>query len=285
MLLLGFSACDLLVLKPSADAVPLIVISEKLFEGTEAEKAAKLVVSGRVKRLRRLLEKNPELIDSRDTLYNASLLHLAVFQHQSECALVLLEHGADPLALDHTNRTPMLMLVYSKYHHEEQLLLAMIEKATIEGQQDSNEINRVLVHAAGSLYDLSILEGLVQRGANVDYWDTTRAFFAPTPEALTNEPKQVGKALHFESALSSATRTSRYNNLRFLLSNGANVNRGVRITLGGDTINFVQDLVEEEACDRLWWTSEEKCQDFYKSELYEALEDWYVEEKGGLRRL
>jgi uncharacterized protein len=158
-----------------------------IFKNTEGYDLAMAVKQNNTRKIKRLLEKKPHLLNFQEPVYGQSLLKWAIRMEQFEAAKTLLEAGANPDIQSFNGWSPLTEaagnLSTSKYL---ELLIefgADVNAVSVETTQENPFINRwtPLMFAIRNFENVQIL---ITNGADVNYlhnlkntkWSMTKQF-------------------------------------------------------------------------------------------------------------
>lgn len=228
----------------SAATVPKVSYMRAVSSSQGDEALFGAVRLGKVEQVKRMIAKNPKLVQVKSLGDGSTLLHLAVNKGNIVMAKLLLENSADVNAKNSLGSTPLDIAVIMGYKSIARLLL--------ENGADVNTkdlIGFTPLHTAAIVGDTDIAKFLIENGAEVDakksgglslsnttplHWavyngqtDTAKLLIERGADVNAKSSEDNSTPLHW-AAVSWKTDM-----IKALLENGANVNT---IESGGETI-------------------------------------------------
>ena len=198
---------------------PSTAYSIARYESTPVWEAAKAVQSEDTATIKIFFQKQPSLINFKDTMYNMTLLHWAVFNQKFYSAKTLVEMGADPNIKDKSGESAFIESAF-KLETSQFLILLLSHGGDINAVSNYSIRRTPLI--AASETRLESVKILVKAGANVNF-----------------VPHQ------YESALVGACRASRIEIVKYLIMEaGADFTTIAGHRLNKTTYNII-DLIND----------------------------------------
>jgi ankyrin repeat protein len=175
-----------------------------------------------------LLARNPEQINVRDSLSNASVLHYAMLGRKKDLVEFLISHGADVNAKDDSNSTPLHTA--AKIGQQDLVKLLIANRANTNARDSSGSTP---LHKAASTGQIEIVKFFIANGVDVDSTDNNGSTPLHLASAGDKKDKDIAKLLIGEKAnvnakdndgktpLHRATESSRIEVIQLLIANGA----------------------------------------------------------------
>lgn len=183
----------------------------KLFQGTEVWPLARAIIQKKYDMIDSIVETNPDILDTRDSIYGNTILMLSIFHRDYELFSILLKHN--PEINYHNDWKGSPIYEASRYGNSEVRFIADLLKKganindSIYNDDETLVMSTPLIEAAMHGNE-KVLEFLIKNGANINF----KSDFGMT-------------------ALGGAMASKKYNNGLLLLQNGANFNDPISCTV------------------------------------------------------
>ncbi len=189
------------------DKSKMIPKNYKLFQGTEAWPLAKAIIGKDYESVDSLIEKNPSIIDIKDSIYGNSILMLTIFNRDYTAFSKILKHNPDINYHNSWNASPIYEA--SRYGDSEVRFIAdLLENGanvndTVYNMDNTKTMSSPLLEAAG-YGNKDVINFLIGKGADVNFSND----FGRIP-------------------LGAALATNQYENAWLLLKSGADYTKPV----------------------------------------------------------
>lgn len=183
----------------------------KLFQGTEVWPLAKAIIQKDYDKLDSIIETNPGILDTRDSIYGNTILMLSIFHRDYELFSILLKHNPEITYYNDWKGSPIYEA--SRYGDSEVRFIADLLKKganindSIYNDDETLVISTPLIEAA-MCGNEEVLEFLINRGAKINL----KSDFGMT-------------------ALGGAMASQKYKNALLLLQSGANYKEPISCTV------------------------------------------------------